>query len=193
VYLLIAYHFKMSTAPTHIVALAAPSDAVQNAAQFTHARNVLLLAADPFHPIHACFEKYGFDTIHDLVAMTTEDVESLEYDEFDAAGLLVNTLDVPRGYKFMIRAFISMFNNFSNQRSGILDCTSVLRDDFDSWRLLGFKPDVPLTHIFQNANALAQTGPTPVESFERGIKKDKELQYTAHSHSRLRVPDGTEP
>jgi hypothetical protein len=69
-----------------------------------------------------------------------------------------------------------MFNNYSNQRSGILDCTSVLRDDFDSWRLLGFKPDVPLTHIFHNVNALAQTGPTPAESFERGIKKDKE-QY----------------
>jgi hypothetical protein len=178
VYLLIAYHFKMSIAPTHVVALAAPSDAVQNTAQFTHVRDILLIAPDPAHPINSCFEKYGFDTIHDLVAMATEDVETLEYDEFDAAGLLVNTLDVPCGYKFMIRAFIAMFNNFSNQRSGILDCTSVLMDDFDSWHLLGFRPNVPLTHILHNVNALAQTGPTPAESFERGIKKDKE-QYPA--------------
>jgi hypothetical protein len=71
----------------------------------------------------------------------------------------------------MIKAFIAMFNNYSNQRSGILDCTSVLRDDFDSWRLLGFKPNVPLTHIVHNVNAIARTGPTPAESFERGIKK----------------------
>jgi hypothetical protein len=108
--------------------------------------------------------------------MTTEDVEGLKYDEFDAGGLLANTMDVPRGYKFMIRAFIAMFNNFSNQRSGILDCMSVLRDDFDSWRLLGFRPNVPLTHIHHNVHALARTGPTTAESFERGIKKDKE-QY----------------
>jgi hypothetical protein len=198
----------MSITPTHVVALATPPDAAQNTAQFAHVQNILLVAADPFHPIHACFEKYGYNTIHDLVAMTAKDVEALEYGKFDAAGALANTLDVPRGYKFMIRAFIAMFNNFSNQRSGILDCMSVLRDDFDSWHLLGFRPNIPLTHILHNAHALAQTGPTPAESFERGIKKDKEqypeftdeknwynfrrdVEATAATHNTIEVLDFT--
>jgi hypothetical protein len=182
------------------------TDAVQNTAQFTYVQDILFIAPDRAHPINSCFEKYGYDTIHDLVAMTAKDVENLEYDEFDAAGALANMLDVPRGYKFMIRAFISMFNNFSNQHSGILDCTTVLRDDFDTWRLLGFKPNVPLTHIVYNAHASAQTGPTPAESFERGIKKDKEqypeftneknwynfcrdVEATAATHSTIEVLD----
>jgi hypothetical protein len=175
VYLLIAYHFKRSIAPAHAIALAAPPDAVQNTAQFVHVQNNLLVAPDPSHPIHSCFKKYGYDTIHDLVAMTAEDVEALNYDIFDAAGALANTLKVPRGFKFMINAFILMFNNFSNQRSGILDCTSVLKDDFDDWRLLGYKPNVPLNHI-HNVHGPLCTGPTPTESFECGIKKDKD-QY----------------
>jgi hypothetical protein len=103
VYLLIAYHFKMSIAPAHAIALALPPDAAQNTAQFTYVQDILLLAPDAAHPINSCFKKYGFDTVHDLVAMTAEDVEGLEYDKFDGAGALANTLDVPGGYKFMIR------------------------------------------------------------------------------------------
>jgi hypothetical protein len=75
--------------------------------------------------------------------MTAEDVENLEYDNFDTTGALANMLDVIRGYKFMIKAFILMFNNFSNQRSGILDCTTVLRDDFDIGACSDSSPTFP--------------------------------------------------
>jgi hypothetical protein len=77
-YLLIAYHFKMLIAPAHAIALAAPPDAVQNTAQFVYVQDILLIANDPNHPIHSCFKKYGYDSIHDLVAMTAKDVEVLE-------------------------------------------------------------------------------------------------------------------
>jgi hypothetical protein len=36
----------------------------------------------------------------------------------------------------MLKAFISMFNNYCNQFSAILDCTLILKDDFDSWLLV---------------------------------------------------------
>jgi hypothetical protein len=75
----------------------------------------------------------------------------------------------------MIKAFILMFNNFCRQRLGILDCTSISKDDFDSWRLFGYKPNVSLTHI-HNVHGPLRTGPTPAENFECGIKKDKD-QY----------------
>jgi hypothetical protein len=75
----------------------------------------------------------------------------------------------------MLKAFISMFNSYCSQRSAILDCTSILKDDFDSWHLLGYKPNVPLTHV-RNIHGPLRTGPTPAENFERGIKKDKD-QY----------------
>jgi hypothetical protein len=48
-----------------------------------------------------------------------------------------------------------------------------LKEDFNSWRLLGYKPNVPLTNI-HNVHGPLCTGPTPAESFERGIKKDKD-------------------
>jgi hypothetical protein len=169
----------MSTAPAHAMALAAPPDAVQNTAQFTYVQDVLLVAADPVHPINSCFEKYGYDVVHDLIGLAAEDVDALEYDERDAAGAVVSTQLVPCGYQCMIKAFISMFNNYSNQRagggSGILDCTSILKEDFDSWRLLGYKPNFSLTHL-HTIHGTQRTGPTPAENFEHGIKKHKE-QY----------------
>jgi hypothetical protein len=128
VYLLIAYHFKMLIAPAHAIALAAPPDAAQNTVQFTYFQDIFLLAPDAAHPINSCFKKYGFDIVHDLVAMTTKDVEGLKYDKFDGAGALANTLDVPCGYKFMIRAFISMFykpsapNRLSARKSSSIVC-----------------------------------------------------------------------
>jgi hypothetical protein len=64
--------------------------------------------------------------------MTAEDVDGLEYNKLNAAGAVAKTLDVPRGFQFMIKAFISMFNNYCNQQSGVLDCTSILKEDFDT-------------------------------------------------------------
>jgi hypothetical protein len=107
--------------------------------------------------------------------MTVGDIDGLKYDKLNAAGAVAKSLEVPRGFQFMIKAFISMFNSFCNQRSGVLDCTWILKEDFDNWHLLGFKPNVPLTHI-HNVQCPLRTGPTPVESFERRIKKDKD-QY----------------
>jgi hypothetical protein len=43
--------------------------------------------------------------------------------------------------------------------------------------MLGFKPNVPLTHIVHTPHAPTLTGPTPAESFERGIKKKDKGQY----------------
>jgi hypothetical protein len=128
VYPLIAYHFKMLIAPAHSLTLALPTTAAIDTAQFVHARDVLLVANDPLHPINACFKKYGYNVIHNLVAVTAVDVDALEYNKLDAAGVLV----------------IAM------QSAGVLIAMQL----------------VP-----------------------RGYR----LQYTALSHLRLRVPDGTEP
>jgi hypothetical protein len=79
----------------------------------------------------------------------------------------------------MIKAFISMFNNFSNQIAAPLDCTSIPKVDYDNFRLTGFKPELPLTQI-HNVRGPARVGPTPAENFERGIKKDKD-QYPEYN------------
>jgi hypothetical protein len=75
----------------------------------------------------------------------------------------------------MIKAFILMFNNYCNQGSGVLDCVLVLKEDLDNWRLLRFKPNIPLSHL-HNVHGPLRTGPTPAETFECRIKKDKD-QY----------------
>jgi hypothetical protein len=75
VYPLIAYHFKMLIAPAHATMLTMPPNAVQNTAQFVYIQDILLVANDPSHPINSCFEKkYGYDVIHDLVALTAKDL-----------------------------------------------------------------------------------------------------------------------
>jgi hypothetical protein len=107
--------------------------------------------------------------------LTAEDVDGLEYDKLDATGTLIATELVPQGYQSMLKGFISMFNSYCKQFSAILDCTSILKDDFDSWHLLGNKHNIPLTHI-HNVDGPLRTGPTPAENFEHGIKRDKD-QY----------------
>jgi hypothetical protein len=43
-----------------------------------------------------------YNTIHYLVAVTAKDVEVLKYNEFNAAGAVADTLEVPCGFQFMI-------------------------------------------------------------------------------------------
>jgi hypothetical protein len=74
----------------------------------------------------------------------------------------------------MIKAFILMFNNYCHQFAAVIDCTSIVKDDFSTWRLLGYMPNVDLTHIHNVHAGPLRTGPTPAENFERGIKSDKD-------------------
>jgi hypothetical protein len=152
------------------------------------------------------FEKHGYDLIHDLVALTAKDVNALDYDEFNAVGVLIAMQLVPRGYQFMIKVFISLFNNYCGQFASVLDCTSILKDNYDNWHLLGYKPNVPfLTHI-HNVHGHVCTGPTPAETFERGIKRHKdnypefkdkknwdssccEVETTAATHNTIEILD----
>jgi hypothetical protein len=53
--------------------------------------------------------------------------------------------------------------------------------------------DEPIVVDYNNPAKTMETSPSPLEKPAKRNLERYAMQYTAHSHSRLRVPDGTEP
>jgi hypothetical protein len=143
-----------------------------SALQFTYVCDTLLRLT-PGNILLLAFARAGLTKTLDLAAITDGMLNTLTYEDGG-----VETM-VPVGLRAQVRIVCFMLAYWNHERRGAIDVTSITPpDDFSTWRFNGYNPrgeinPDPVALAVHPGNR-APAGGTPVEQFQRGIKKDKD-------------------
>jgi hypothetical protein len=142
-----------------------------SAVQFTYVCDTLL-GLTPGNILLLAFDRAGLHTTMDVAAVTDGMINTMTY---EAGGL---ETPVPVGHRAKVRIVCSMLAHWTHEKPGPIDVTSIMPDDFSTWRLSGYNPRGEI-----NPNPVAPAVPpgarahaigTPAKQFQCRIKKDKD-------------------
>ena len=130
----------------------------------------VVMNQDADSPLSKSLKKGGYDVIADVLAMSSTDIDILDYEETDGANTV--TLALLPARKNLIRALQAFVRHRQNIGTPVVDFLAVTMDEFNEYRVSVYNPNAPAPVVSPSTRPTT-TRATIVSTFKQGIKRDK--------------------